>query len=161
MPGVELLPATIEHLVALKDDPSAFGRLIKSPVPDGWPEFPESIEFTIEKLQQHPEQADWWMHFFLADDHLVGSGGYVGPPTDGVVEIGYEVAPRFRGRGYGIAAAGALIEKARAAGVDAVVAHTLAHDNPSTGVLRRLGFRCTGEAVDPEEGPVWRWELPS
>jgi hypothetical protein len=40
-----------------------------------------------------------------------------------------------------------------------VIAHTLAHDNPSTGVLRRLGFRWVRELVDSEEGPIWRWEL--
>jgi [ribosomal protein S5]-alanine N-acetyltransferase len=40
-----------------------------------------------------------------------------------------------------------------------VIANTLAHDNPSTGVLRRLGFVRARELVDPEEGPIWRWEL--
>ncbi|HEX2284848.1 MAG TPA: GNAT family protein [Mycobacterium sp.] len=161
MTNVRLLPATVEHLVTLQSDPSAFGRLIGSPVPDGWPEFPESIGFTIDRLRERPEQADWWMHFFLAGDVLVGSGGYVGPPQDGAVEFGYEVAPAFRGKGLGIAAARAMVDKAVASGVvSTVIAHTLAHDNPSTGVLRRLGFTKTRDLVDPEDGPIWRWELP-
>ena len=161
MTNVRLLPATVEHLVALQSDPIAFGRLIGSGVPDGWPQFPESIEFTIARLREQPDQADWWMHFFLLPDStLIGSGGYVGPPQDGVVEFGYEVAPEFRGRGLGIAAARAMVAKAAATGtVSMVIAHTLAHENPSTGVLKRLGFTKTGELVDPEEGPIWRWEL--
>jgi RimJ/RimL family protein N-acetyltransferase len=160
MTNVRLLPATVEHLVALQSDPSVFGRLIGSAVPEGWPEFPESIGFTLDRLREHPDEGDWWMHFFLAADALVGSGGFVGPPQDGVVEIGYELAPAFRGNGLGTAAAAALVEKARATGAATlVIAHTLAHDNPSTGVLRRLGFRWVRELVDPEEGPIWRWEL--
>jgi ribosomal-protein-alanine N-acetyltransferase len=161
MTNVRLLPATVAHLVALQSDLSAFGRLIGSPVPDGWPEFPESIGFTLDRLREHPDEGDWWMHFFVSGDALIGSGGFAGPPHDGVVEIGYELAPAFRGNGLGTAAARALVEKARATGtVTKVIANTLAHDNPSTGVLRRLGFGWTCELVDPEEGPVWRWELP-
>jgi RimJ/RimL family protein N-acetyltransferase len=160
MSHVRLLPATVEHLVTLQSDPSAFGRLIGSAVPEGWPEFPESIGFTLDRLREHPDEGDWWMHFFVSQDALIGSGGFVGPPQDGVVEIGYELAPAFRGKGLGTAAAGALVEKARATGaVTTVIANTLAHDNPSTGVLRRLGFRWVRELFDPEDGPIWRWEL--
>ena len=56
------------------------------------PEFPESIELTLDRLRSHPYEADWWMHFFLDGGSLVGSDGYVGQPRDGVVEIGYEIA---------------------------------------------------------------------
>jgi RimJ/RimL family protein N-acetyltransferase len=99
--------------------------------------------------------------FLLPDNTLIGSGGYVGPPQDGVVEFGYEVAPEFRGKGLGVAAAKAMVDKAAATGaVSMVIAHTLAHENPSTRTLRRLGFSRTGELVDPEDGPIWRWELP-
>ena len=160
MSHVRLLPATVEHLVTLQSDPSAFGRLIGSAVPEGWPEFPESIGFTLDRLREHPDEAEWWMHFFISESALIGSGGFVGPPQDGVVEIGYELAPAFRGKGLGTAAAGALVEKARATGaVTTVIANTLAHDNPSTGVLRRLGFRWVRELFDPEDGPIWRWKL--
>jgi RimJ/RimL family protein N-acetyltransferase len=160
---VVVLPATVEHLTALRSDRTAFGELLGCTVPNGWPEFPESVEFTIEKLTEHPHQAGWWMHFFLADGGalLVGSGGFVGPPRDGVVEIGYEIAPEFRDRGYATAAARAMIDKAMTATgrLTTVVAHTLAHENPSTGVLRRLGFRRVAEIEDPDDGPLWRWEV--
>lgn len=158
-----MLPASVEHLTALRDDRTAFGELLGCAVPDGWPEFPESIEFTIDQLTEHPHQAGWWMHFFLADGGavLVGSGGFVGPPHDGVVEIGYEIAPEFRGRGYATAAARAMIDKAKTATgrLTTVVAHTLAHENPSTAVLRRLGFTRVAEIEDSDDGPLWRWEV--
>jgi RimJ/RimL family protein N-acetyltransferase len=161
MADIRLVVATIELLEALRDNRAAFGSLIGSEVPDGWPEFPESVEFTITKLTESPDEAQWWMHFFVLDGDLVGSGGFVGPPDGGVVEIGYEIAPAFRGRGLATGAARAMIDKATATGsVSTVIAHTLAHENPSTGVLRRLGFTVTGEDEDPDEGTVWRWELP-
>ncbi|WP_264015155.1 GNAT family N-acetyltransferase [[Mycobacterium] manitobense] len=164
MIDVVLMPATVEHLTALRADRNAFGELLGADVPDGWPEFPESVEFTITQLTEHPHQADWWMHFFLADNgaRLVGSGGFVGPPHNGVVEIGYEIAPEFRGRGLATAAARAMIGKAKASSnrLSTIVAHTLPDHNASTSVLRRLGFRHAGEVEDPDEGTVWRWELP-
>jgi RimJ/RimL family protein N-acetyltransferase len=160
MTGVTLIPATVELLHALHTDRAAFGTIIGSPVPDGWPEFPESIEFTSAKLREKPDEHDWWMHFFLADGVLVGSGGFVGPPIDGTAEFGYEIAPEFRRQGLGRAAAQAMVDKAAAAGVAKVIAHTLAEENPSNALLRGLGFSFAGEISDPEEGTVWRWELP-
>jgi RimJ/RimL family protein N-acetyltransferase len=160
MAAVSLLPVTLAHLDAYRTEPSELGRMLKSPIPDGWPEFPEAIDFTAEKLREHPEQREWWMHFFLdaETDALVGSGGFVGPPVDGTVEVGYEIAPPFRGRGFATAAAAALREKAVASGeVDVVVAHTLAAEGPSTGVLTHLGFERVATFIDPEEGELWRW----
>jgi RimJ/RimL family protein N-acetyltransferase len=40
-----------------------------------------------------------------------------------------------------------------------VRAHTLPESNASTRVLTNCGFRKTAEVVDPDDGPVWRWEL--
>ena len=146
-----------EHLA----DRARFGELIGSPVPDGWPEFPEAIGFTLEHLQNAPE-ADraWSMQFFLdsATGRLLGSGGFAAPPVERAVEIGYEVAPEFRGRGVGTAAARALVERAVASGeVDRVIAHTLPGPNPSTGVLVSLGFDHTADREDPDVGQVWEW----
>ena len=166
-PTVRLVPATVPLLAALEDDRLAFGELLGSPVPDGWPEFPEAVGFTLARLRSAP-QADhaWTMQLFLdaGSGRLVGSGGFATPPVDRIVEIGYEVAPEFRGLGYGSAAARALLERAVGSGeVDHVVAHTLPGPNPSTGVLVSLGFAHVAEQEDPEVGTVWewRWTRPS
>lgn len=154
-----IVPAAVDDLEAYQRDPEDFAARIGSPVPAGWPEFPEAFEFTIDKLRSSPAEAEWWMHLFFDDGRLVGSGGFVGPPDDGVVEIGYEIAPEFRGRGYATAAARAMVGTAFATDVHTVIAHTMPEENPSTGVLRKLGFRHTGEVTDPDEGTVWKWEL--
>ncbi len=162
-PQVRLVPATVPLLNALNEDRALFCKLIGSPVPHGWPEFPEAIGFTLEHLQKAPEtDRSWSTQFFVdpATGRLLGSGGFAAPPVDRAVEIGYEVAPEFRGHGFGTAAARALVERAVASGeVDHVIAHTLPGPNASTGVLVSLGFEHAADQDDPEVGTVreWRW----
>ncbi len=94
---------------------------------------------------------------------LVGNGGFTGDPDDsGVVEIGYEIAPEHRNRGFATEAARAMIGYAFAhadARVAAVVAHTLAETNASNAVLRKAGMSFVAEVDDPEVGKVWRWRI--
>ena len=73
------------------------------------------------------------------------------------LEIGYEVAPAFRGRRFGVEAARVLVEQAVATGeVDHVIAHALPGPT-STGVLVSLAFEHVADQADPEVGPVWEW----
>ncbi len=160
-PQVRLLAATAPLLKALNDNRALFSELVGSSIPHGWPEFPEAVAFTLEHLQTASEaDRSWSMQFFVdhATGQLLGSGGFAAPPADRTVEIGYEIAPEFRGRGFGAAAARALVERAVASGeVDHVLAHTLPGPNPSTGVLVSLGFEHTDDQEDPEVGVVWEW----
>lgn len=108
--------------------------------------------------------ADPWIHGFAmvrrTDNAVVGSCGFKGPPTpDGIVEIAYTVAPDNRGKGYATEAAQALVVHAFSdSKVRVVRAHTLPELNASTRVLTKCGFRHIGKVVDPDDGPVWRWE---
>jgi RimJ/RimL family protein N-acetyltransferase len=110
------------------------------------------------------DDADPWRHgFFVVEregGRLIGSAGFKGPPDDeGVVEIAYGIVPSREGLGYATEAAGALM---RFAGADARVrtlrAHTLPTANASTRVLAKCGFLHIADVVDPDDGPVWRWE---
>jgi [ribosomal protein S5]-alanine N-acetyltransferase len=160
-PQVRLLAATERLLAALVESRERFGELIGSPVPAGWPEFPEAIAYTRDQLAAASEAGRAWsMQLFLeaATGRLVGSGGFAAPPEERTVEIGYEIAPEHRGRGLGVAAARALVERAAASGeVDRVVAHTLPGPNASTGVLVALGFERGPDREDPDEGTIWEW----
>jgi [ribosomal protein S5]-alanine N-acetyltransferase len=48
-----------------------------------------------------------------------------------------------------------MAERARRASVRA---HTRPTPNASTPVLTKCWFARVGDVVDPEDGPVWRWE---
>jgi len=108
--------------------------------------------------------SDPWIHGFRlihrAADIFVGRCGFKGPPgADGMVEIGYGVATEHQGKGYATEAAEALVNFAFSHGqVRVVRAHTRPEPNPSARVLTKAGFQRIGEAIDPEDGLVWRWE---
>ena len=93
-------------------------------------------------------------------DAPVGFGGFKGAPDDfGAVELGYLTFPAHTGQGVASAIAAGLVAIARTNGARAVIAHTLPRKDASGVVLVRNGFVRDGEAVDPDEGPVWRWRL--
>ena len=83
-------------------------------------------------------------------DTLAASGGFMGAPEDGAVEIGYSVLPAFQRQGYATEMAAALADWALAQpGVARVVAEADAENTPSVRILRRLGFAETGPGREP------------
>ena len=101
---------------------------------------------------------------YLAEDEatetIVGSCGYKGDLRDGAVEIAYFSFPGFERRGFATEMARLLNDLAwQQREVHIVRAHTLQEENASVRILRRLGFTWCGTIDDPEDGPIWRWEL--
>jgi ribosomal-protein-alanine N-acetyltransferase len=90
----------------------------------------------------------------------VGAGAFVGAPRDGMVEIAYFTLREFQGRGYATQIAQQLVEIARTT-LPAIVirAFTLPEENPSTKILRGLGFANVGYAHDKDAGDVWEWRV--
>lgn len=162
-PIVHLAEATVDYLDEYERDPALLGRALGVRMPGGgYPEFPEAFAYVRELLAEHPGQGGWWMYFFIdrAAGALVGSGGYKGPPADGLVEIGYEIAPEFRGSGYASEAARLLVTRAlEHDAVQAVQAHTLPEENASTAVLVKCGFVKIGTVTEVDAGDVWQWRF--
>ena len=130
---------------------------------DQWTHFPEAIAWIAQHLEKYPDQIGWWTFLVVhrADNRLIGTGGFKGPvSSEGSLEIGYEIAPEYQGHGLATELAGALTTEAFAhTGVKAVLAHTLAQENASVSVLRKLGFEQVGERYDIEDGHIWQWQL--
>lgn len=162
MVNIQLVAADVGLLQAASESADALASALDVEVPAGWPEFPAAIPAALAFLEVFEEQAQWSMYFFVdpVTRTLAGSGGFKGAPLDGMVEIGYEVAPSWRGRGVATAAARALVTRARASGlVNVVAAQTLPEVTASGSVLRRLGFVRVGDSTDDDVGATWRWEL--
>ena len=104
-----------------------------------------------------------WIGYLARDpasNMLVGTCSFVGPPKDGEVEIAYFTFPGAEGRGWGGGMAAALTALAfEDPAIGRVIAHTLKQEGASTRILRRLGYGLMGDAIDADEGPVWRWAL--
>jgi RimJ/RimL family protein N-acetyltransferase len=161
MTRLEIVPATADHVRALLAGDDVFAERFGLRVAPGYLEFDGVLEHMLTGLDAGADPA-WNSYLFVqvADRSMLGLGGFKGPPTDGTVEIGYGIAPEYRHQGYATEASSLLIEIARAAGVTTVIAHTLAEPNFSTRVLTTLGFTQTRTVTDPDDGDVWRWELP-
>jgi RimJ/RimL family protein N-acetyltransferase len=91
----------------------------------------------------------------------IGACGFKGPPdADGMVEIAYGLAPQHQNKGYATEAAAALVQFALAdTRVRVIRAHTMEDANASARVLVKCGFHPRGQVIDPEDGPVFRWEI--
>ena len=164
---LHLVPWSAALLVTLIEQPERFEALAGHPAAVGLREFFVSGDVSPEwlaRLKAHAG-ADPWLHGFFVVERgqraMIGTAGFKGPPDDnGMVEIAYGIVPSFEGRGYATEAAMALVRFAlEAAQVTLIRAHTLPESNASTRVLTKCGFRHTDDVIDPDDGPVWRWEL--
>jgi ribosomal-protein-alanine N-acetyltransferase len=161
-----LLPSSPQQLLALIEEPDRFAALTGFQATQGLREFFVSDEVSPEWLAglRSASSPDPWRHGFFVVERdqrrVIGSAGFKGPPdSGGVVEIAYGIVPSCEGKGYATEAASALVDFAFAtADVQVVRAHTQPVANGSTRVLLKCGFRHTDSVVDPDDGPVWRWE---
>lgn len=163
---LRLLPHTPDQLLALIEEPERYEQLAGFPAAIGLREFFTSGDVSpawIAGLRTLQDSDPWRLGFAVVHREsrcVIGSAGFKGAPdSEGTVEIAYGIVPSFEGRGYATQAAKALVAYAIESGsVQTVRAHTLPTPNASTKVLKKCGFTFRGDVVDPEDGPVWRWE---
>jgi [ribosomal protein S5]-alanine N-acetyltransferase len=160
-PVIRLVPVTMDLLDAAIVGEDALARALGHDVTPGWVTFREALQLTRDALAASPRISTWGARFFVPDEplELVGWGGFKGPPEEGVVEIGYEIAEERRGQGLATAATRAMVAEAFADDqITRVIAHTLPERNASNRVLQKVGFSYDGE--DREDGElVWRYAL--
>lgn len=160
---LELYEVRLEHKVAFHRGRETLSELLGVAVPLEWPEFPEAFTLPVIGAVSvgEPEPYRWPGYVFVDQriSALIGNGGYSGEPNRaGEVEVGYEVAPAYRNLGYASEAVRALVDNAlKVPEITAVIAHTLAVENASVRVLRKVGFQWDGEMVSEEAGAIWRW----
>ncbi len=164
--NLRLIPCGLAHFEAMLRDEKELAELLGVELAPEWLGFAaarEAMAPAYERLKSHPSILGWWTYLFVhgADKTLIGVGGFKGEADEnGAVEIGYSIAPSYRGRGLATEAARGMIEHAFShRHVTRADAHTLAERNPSTAVLEKVGMKLVGPVMDPEDGEVWRWTL--
>jgi RimJ/RimL family protein N-acetyltransferase len=153
---LRLVPLPVAAFQALaEDDDAAACAASGLALPRTWPgRYP--WDAWARALVADPASAPWAARagVLTATGAVVANIGFHGPPSGGVVEIGYSVEPEHRRRGYAVEAAGALLAWAsRQPGVTAVNATTDPDNAASQQVLLRLGFEAVGSHAD-ERGHV-------
>lgn len=158
---LRLVDGTLELLTAAVAGAPALEALLNVSVADGWEGFPEALPLIRAGYEKHPAAQRWGSLFFVepAARVLVGFGGFKGPPSaDGVVELGYAIAPAFQRQGLATDAVAQMVQRAfEDPSVRAVDAQTLGRPNASTRVLEKSGFAKVQELIDPDEGAIWQW----
>jgi RimJ/RimL family protein N-acetyltransferase len=97
-----------------------------------------------------------WM--VVDGERIAGLVSLVRAPVDGVLTIGYGMAPGERGRGGAGAGVAALVAWAEAdPRVRAITAETHVDNVPSQRVLAINDFEITGGRLDPEDGELLCW----
>ncbi len=162
--NLKLISADTDILKSAIEGNEILAKKINATVQDNWTEFGvHALQYSLNKLSESENENNWWTYFPIHkfDNNLIGCGGYKGKPSnDGIVEVGYEIAPNYRNRGFATEMARGLIENALNDGrVKSIIAHTLGQNNPSTSVLQKCGFEKVEELNDPDEGTIWKWEL--
>jgi [ribosomal protein S5]-alanine N-acetyltransferase len=161
--NIEIVPCSVEHLERLIEDTDAFLDAYGLQVIDGYMPFQGALEYILNQMKAGQLWHPWlpYLFIFRPDLAVVGLGGFKSvPDLQRTVEIGYSVAPRYQNKGFATSAARQLIELAfESKLVDRVCAHTLAAPNASTRVLEKCGMSKVSEAVDPDVGSVWKWEI--
>lgn len=163
---LQLIPCELAHFEAIIQDQARLAALLQVKLAEDWLGFDaasEAMRPAYEYLKSHPSALGWWTYLFVnkPDRTLVGLGGFKGEVNDdGMVEIGYAIAPAYRRRGLAAEASRGMIEYAFGyPEIKRVDAHTLPERNASTGVLEKVGMKLLGTVNDPDDGEIWHWSL--
>jgi RimJ/RimL family protein N-acetyltransferase len=139
-------------------DRNQFARLLDAVVPDNWP--PEStadaLPLFLSWLEAAPDRTGWFGWYALIREAnangsvLVGSGGFMGPPDAGVIQLGYSVLPQFQRLGYATEMVHGLVRWAFGQQGVEIVAAEIEWANPaSVRVLEKAGFLAIGPTAAP------------
>ncbi len=102
----------------------------------------------------------WVGYLSLIRENVLGACCFKSAPINGRVEIAYFTFPGNEGRGIATSMAAGLVKIAAEADPAVIIfAQTLPEENPSTSILKKLGFKFIGEVTNPDDDIVWEWEL--
>jgi ribosomal-protein-alanine N-acetyltransferase len=116
------------------------------------------IASTVQLYALHGYIEPWVGYLAIEGSNCVGCCSFTSPPVGGVAEFAYFTYPDFEKRGFATRMAQRLISIARECDSSVrIVAHTLAEENASNHILKKLGFTFAATIDDPEDGKVWEW----
>lgn len=152
---LDLVAASVEHLRAELESFERLGEVLGAEVARGWPPGvydQDAMRFFLDRLLSDGDEAVGWYGWYGVrraapgqSALLVAAAGYMGPPSEGAVEIGYSVVGAERGAGYATEVAEGLAARALAMpGIERVLAEVHALNTASLKVLGKCGFRQIG-----------------
>lgn len=147
---------------ALEGDVEEAERYAGVRLPVGWNRAAGSaLRFRRAQMEADPSTRPWLLRLIVVRDteEMAGYVNFHAPPGDvGWVEIGYQIEPGFRRRGYAYEAAMAMFRWAGEHGVDRFRASVSPHNEPSLAMARKMGFTRVGQQWDDVDGLEYVFE---
>jgi RimJ/RimL family protein N-acetyltransferase len=164
-PRLDLLPLSPPLVAALvRKDLEAARALASFPIDDDTFEGDDHVlALRHRQLTADPTEEPWLYRVALLREtgRVVGRIGFHAPPdAAAAVEVGYSVAPSYRGQGLATEMAIGLLRWGAEQGARVCIASVRPDNAPSLAIVRRLGFVRTGEQMDEIDGLEWVFELP-
>ena len=160
---VSLGPLLIEALLA--ERPGIAEGMGDLSLPRGWPDEHDRnfLELRLKQIHNDPESQQWLVRaMVLRNDPLrpmIGHIGFHDAPKEGVLELGYTVFEKHRRQGYATEAIQGMMRWASEQhGVSRFRVSISPDNEPSLALAARLGFKQTGEQMDPEDGLEYVFE---
>lgn len=154
-----LIPFSLELKRAALKERAHLPELLGASVPDEWPgpDMTQALPFFIEMMQREPADSIWdGVIIHKAEQVAIGCMGFHGKPNEaGMVEIGYNIIPTYRGHGYATEMARQLIRWAfQTPDIKMITAQCLKENAASIRVLEKIGMHLLISS-----GPMLRWNL--
>jgi ribosomal-protein-alanine N-acetyltransferase len=154
---LELIAATLPMIEAEVAGVDNLSAMLNVKV-EAWPppgNDANSLGWTLEKLQAHPEHAGFHIWYVILTERqrrtLVGMVAFKGPPDDsGVIEAGYSINEKHQRLGIATEATRAIMKWAFGnPAVRVITAETLVDLEPSMKVMQRCGMSFRGNGSEP------------
>ena len=126
-------------------------------------DFQGPLAWRVPQVKADPLVNKWFVRWIVLKENreVIGSTSFHGAPDgDGMMEIGLGVHDHFQRRGYATEALTAMwswvIDQP---GVE-LLRYTVTPDNlASVALVKKFGFVCVGQQIDPEDGPEDIYEM--
>jgi ribosomal-protein-alanine N-acetyltransferase len=151
---LQLMATELEALAASRIPEVLKGQIEEGALP------PAFVAARALALMSAGHLPPWATTFLIVDEEwsrIVGGCGFKSAPIDGMVEIGYGIAPKARGRGAATSVVAMLVAAAFAHGAEVVLAEVSPTNTSSTRVMQKAGFERVGVRVDDDKELVVQW----
>jgi [ribosomal protein S5]-alanine N-acetyltransferase len=119
------------------------------------------IKMRLSQIERNPLEHDFLLRSIVFEGSMIGAIGFHAmPDARGRLEVGYEIFPEFKRRGFALEAVQGLLDWAKLEpGVKTFAASVSPTNTASLRLISKLGFKQIGRQWDDQDGEELVFEL--